>query len=103
VDEEADIGRCFSCHANAERDDYVNKLDEMKSYDLEELTGSKAGSTESQIIGNHAKGWDVKEVAAHMDGRQVVLDEKSGLIRDETEAGIVKDVLLTIYLNQLKN
>lgn len=103
VDEEADIGRCFSCHANAERDDYVNKLDEMKSYDLDELTGSKDGSTESQIIGFHAKGWEVKEVAAHMDGRQDVLDEESGLIGDEIEEGIVQDVLLTIYLNQLNN
>jgi hypothetical protein len=103
VDEEADIGRCFSCHANVERDDYVNKLDEMKSYDLEELTGSKDGSTESQIIGLHAKGWEVKEVAAHKDGQQDVLDEESGLTGDETEVGIVQDVLLTIYLNQLKN
>jgi hypothetical protein len=103
VDEEADIGRCFSCHANAERDDYVNKLDEMKSYDLDKLTGSKDGSTESQIIGYHAKGWEVKEVAAHMDGRQDVLDEESGLIGDSIEEGIVQDVLLTIYLNQLNN
>jgi hypothetical protein len=103
VDEEADIGRCFSCHANVERDDYVNKLDEMKSYDLEELTGSKDGSKESQIIGFHDKSWEVKEVAAHMDGRQDVLDEESGLIGDETEAVIVQDVLLTIYLHQLKN
>ena len=103
VDEEADIGRCFSCHANVERDDYVNKLDEMKSYDLEELTGSKDGSTESPIIGTHAKGWEVKELAVHMDRRQVVLDEESGLIGDETVEGIVQDVLLTIYLNQLKN
>lgn len=103
VDEEADIGRCFSCHANVERDDYVNKLDEMKSYDLEELTGSKGGSTESQIIGFHAKGWEVKEVAAHVDGRQDTLDEESGLMVDETEEGIVQDVLLMIYLKQLKN
>jgi hypothetical protein len=51
VDEEADIGRCFSCHANAERDDYVNTLDDMKSYDLEELTGSNHSSTGSQITG----------------------------------------------------
>jgi hypothetical protein len=103
VDEEADIGRCFSCHANAERDDYVNKLEEMKSYDLEELTGSKDGSTESQNIGFYAKGWEVKEVAAHMDGGQDVIVEDSVLIGDETEEGLVQDVLLTIYLNQLKN
>jgi hypothetical protein len=103
VDEEADIGRCFSCHANVERDDYVNKLDEMKSYDLEELTGSKDASTESQIIGFHAKGWEVKEGATHKDGQQDVLDEESGLIGDAIEEGIVQDVLLTIYLNQLKN
>jgi hypothetical protein len=100
VDEDADIGRCFSCHANAERDDYVNKLDEMKSYDLEELTGSKDGGTESQIIGFHAKGWELKEVAANLDRPQDVHDEEKG---NETEEGIVQKVLLTIYLNQLKN
>ncbi|WP_160723502.1 cytochrome P460 family protein [Bacillus sp. USDA818B3_A] len=102
VEENADIGRCFSCHANVERDDYVNKLDEMKSYDFEEPTGSKDGSTESQIIGFHAKDWEVKEVAAHMDDRHDVLDEERGLIGDETEEGIVQKVLLTIYFNQIK-
>jgi hypothetical protein len=103
VDEDADIGRCFSCHANAERDDYVNKLDEMKSYDLEELTGSKDGGTESQIIGFHTKGWELEEVAAQLDGPQDIHDEDSSLMGDETEEGIVQKVLLTIYLNQLKN
>lgn len=103
VDEDADIGRCFSCHANVERDDYVNKLDEMKSYDLEELTGSKDGGTESQIIGFDAKGWELKEVAAHLDGPQDIHEEDSSLMGDETEEGIVQKMLLTIYLNQLKN
>ena len=42
VKNDEDIGRCLSCHANAERDDYVNKFDEMKSYDLDTLTGSRA-------------------------------------------------------------
>lgn len=102
VDEEADIGRCFSCHANVERDDYVNKLDEMKSYDLKELTGSKDGSTESQNIGFHANSWELKEVAAHLDGPQDIHDEDSSLMRDETEEEIIQKVLLTIYLNQLK-
>ena len=102
VDEEADIGRCFSCHANVERDDYVNKLDEMKSYDLEELTGSKDGGPESQIIGFHAKSWELKEVAAHLDGPQDIHNEDGSLMRVETEEGIIQKVLLTIYLNQLK-
>ncbi len=32
---EDNIGRCFSCHANQERDDYMNSMDQMKEFDLE--------------------------------------------------------------------
>jgi hypothetical protein len=100
---EEDIGRCFSCHANVERDDYVNKLDEMKSYELEELTGSKASSSESLIIGSHSEGWELKEMAAHQDGPQEVPAKERGLIGYENKDGIVQKVLMMIYLTQLKS
>ncbi|MBT2696433.1 cytochrome P460 family protein [Bacillus sp. ISL-40] len=99
VDEDADIGRCFSCHANAERDDYVNKLDEMKSYDLEDVTGSKESSTESQIAGIPTNHWEVKEVDNNPEDPRDIL-HGNGLMEDEEKAGIIQKVFLMIHFNK---
>lgn len=99
VDEEVDIGRCFSCHANVERDDYVNKLDEMKSYDLEKLTASKDGGTESQIAGIPTNHWEVKAVNDNVEDSRNVLHGNS-LMEDEEKARIIQKVLFMIHFNQ---
>jgi hypothetical protein len=99
VDEEADIDRCFSCHANAERDDYVNKLDEMKSYDLEDVTGLKDSSTESQIAGIPTNHWEVKAVDDYPEDPRDILDGNS-LIEYEEKAEIVQKVLLMMHFNK---
>jgi hypothetical protein len=103
VDEEADIGRCMSCHANRERDDYVNTLDEMESYDLEDVIGSKGNSTDSIFGGISTKDWEVKEVAGHLDFPVDVPDKGSSLLEDKEKDGIIQKVLLTIYFQQYQN
>jgi hypothetical protein len=99
VDEDADIGRCFSCHANVERDDYVNKLDEMKSYELEDITGSKVSITDSQIAAITTNHWEVKAVENNLVDSLDILHGNS-LLADEEKAEIVQKVLLMIHFNQ---
>ncbi|MCM3654793.1 cytochrome P460 family protein [Metabacillus litoralis] len=94
LDYEEDIGRCFTCHANQERDEYVNTLDEMKSYDLENFTGAKESSTESQITGIPTDHWVVKE-----DSQDHLLG--NSLMEDEEKAGIIQKVLLMIHFNKV--
>jgi hypothetical protein len=103
VDYEEDIGRCFSCHANRERDDFVNTLDEMKNYELENVTGSKEISAESQIAGISTHHWEVKVVDDSLDGsRSILHDEESGsgLFGYDVKAGIIRKVLLMTHFNQ---
>ena len=99
VDYKEDIGRCFSCHANQERDDFMNTLDEMKSYDLEDFTGSKNSSTESQVAGIPTNHWEVRAVDDNLDDSRDSLNGSS-LIRDEEKAGIIQKVLLMIHFNE---
>ncbi|MBY0199485.1 cytochrome P460 family protein [Priestia megaterium] len=89
VDYEEDIGRCFTCHANQERDDFVNTLDEMKSY---ELTGSKDSSTESRFVGIPMEGWEVNAIG---DNHEIIDDEKKG--------EMIQNTLLTFYFHREKN
>lgn len=99
LDYEEDIGRCFSCHANQERDDFMNTLDEMKSYDLEDFTGSTDSSTESQIARIPTNHWEVKAVDDNLEVSQDILHGNS-LMEDKEKAGIIQKVLLMIHFNQ---
>jgi hypothetical protein len=99
LDYKEDIGRCFSCHANQERDDFVNSMDEMKSFDLKNLTGSKGSSTEFQIASIPTEHWKVTAVDDNMKDPHGGFLEK-GLLENEEKAGIVEKVLLTIHFNQ---
>jgi hypothetical protein len=90
VDYEEDIGRCLSCHGNRERDDYVNTLDEMRNYDLDTLIGSIGGS-----IGLPIEDWDVKMITDNQDNTRDHIG-----FHDEEKAGLIKNVLLTLYLHQ---
>jgi hypothetical protein len=101
LDYEEDIGRCFTCHANQERDDFVNTLDEMKSYELKEFTGSKDSNTESQIAGIPNDQWEVKAIDDNLDDSMgFVHEEGSDLMGDKEKAGIVQKVLLMTHFNQ---
>jgi hypothetical protein len=101
LDYEEDIGRCFTCHANQERYDYMNTLGEMKSYELEEFTGSKDSDSESQIAGIPTDQWAVKAVDDNLeDSQDIVHDEGSDLMGDKEKAEIVQKVLLMTHFNQ---
>lgn len=96
LDYEEDIGRCFSCHANQERDDFVNTLDEMKSFNLEDLTDSSTGS---QIAGIPTDHWNVKAIDDKQDDSQDIFHGNSS-IEDEEKAAVIQKVLLTIQFNK---
>ncbi|MGA5692801.1 cytochrome P460 family protein [Cytobacillus pseudoceanisediminis] len=99
LDYEEDIGRCFSCHANQERDDFVNTLDEMKSYNLEDLTGSNDSMTESQIAGVPTNHWEVRTAGDKLEDSQDILHGNS-IMGNEEKAGFIQKVLLMIHFNQ---
>ena len=92
VDYEEDIGRCFTCHANQERDDFVNTLDEMRGYELENSTGSKDSSTESGFAGIPMEGWELNAIG---DNHEIINDERKG--------EIIQNTLLTFYFHPEKN
>jgi hypothetical protein len=86
------IGRCFTCHANQERDNYVNTLDEMKSYELEDVTGAKDSSTESKFAVIPTEDWEVKAIG-----------DDHEIIDDKEKEGMIQNVLLSFYFHQEKN
>jgi hypothetical protein len=96
VNEEADIGRCFSCHANQERDDYVNTLDEMKDFDLDNITGFNEGKTESEIAGIPTDEWEVKEFGNHLNAMQ----DEHELIVDMSKEEMIQKALFMIHFNK---
>lgn len=94
---EDNIGRCFSCHANQERDQYINSLDQMKEFDLGKVTSSKNSNSESLIAAIPTDHW---KVTAHMKNSKDVNKEDSNLIDDEEKAKKIQDVLLRMYLQK---
>ncbi|WP_160724724.1 cytochrome P460 family protein [Bacillus sp. USDA818B3_A] len=95
---EDNIGRCFTCHANEERDEYLNSLDQMKEFDLGKV--SKNSSSESLIASIPSDHW---KVTAHMKISKDVNIEESKLIDDEEKAKRIQDVLLKMYLQQYES
>jgi Cytochrome P460 len=89
------IGRCFSCHANQERDDFINSMDQMKEFDMGEISQTKNSNT--SIPTGHWK------IAAHMKDSKDVNKENSNVIDDEEKAKIIQDVLLKMYLQQFES
>jgi hypothetical protein len=101
LDYEEDIGRCFSCHANQERDDFVNTLEDMESYELEDITGSKESSTESQIAGIPSDHWEVNSIDDKLtDSGDMLRNSGKNKMGNEEKAGIIQKVLLMIHFNQ---
>ena len=97
------IERCYTCHANQLRDDYMNSMDQMKEFDLGEISQSKNSSTETPIAAIPTENWKVSELSAHMNDSKDVNKGESNVIDDEEKAKKIQDVLLTMYLQQYKN
>jgi hypothetical protein len=89
LDYEEDIGRCFTCHANQERDDYMQRFDEMKSFDLEDVTGSKVSNTESRFAGISTEGWEINAIG-----------DNNEMIDDEKKREMIQSTLLAFHLNR---
>ncbi|WP_391557231.1 cytochrome P460 family protein [Robertmurraya sp.] len=100
---EDNIGRCFSCHANQERDEYINSLDQMKEFDLEELAQSKNSSTETSFAAIPTKDWKVTEISSHLIESKDVSKEKNSLIEDQNKTEKINEILLKMYLEQFKS
>ncbi|MEH7416558.1 cytochrome P460 family protein [Neobacillus drentensis] len=92
------IGRCFSCHANQERDQYINSLDQLKEFDLGNV--SKNSSSESLIASISTDHW---KVTGHRKNSKDVNKEESKLIDDEETAKRIQEVLLKMYLQQYES
>jgi cytochrome c553 len=105
VNEEEDLGRCMSCHANQERDNFLYKLEEMENYDLEELAGLTEKTTESQISGVSTEEWEIREVAAHLDNSpsNAVNSKENIVLEGQEKVEIIQNTLLTMFLKQLEN
>lgn len=101
VNEKENLGRCISCHAGQEGDDFLYKLDEMKEYDL----ASMQNSTDSQFAGILEEDWGVMEVVADLEvSHEQVVQHGENLLLEATEKNeIVQNVLMTLYLKELKS
>jgi hypothetical protein len=97
------IGRCYTCHANQERDQYMNSLGQMKEFDLGEISQSKNSSTETPIAAIHTEDWTVSEISAHMIDSKDANKGVSSLIDGEEKEKIIEDVLLNMYIQQFKS
>jgi len=96
---EDNIGRCFSCHANQERDQYINSLDQMKEFDLEELAQSENSGTAAILSEN----WKISGISAHMIDSKSINKEENRLKEDENKTKKMNEVLLRMYLQQFKS
>jgi hypothetical protein len=94
------IGRCYTCHANQERDQYMNSMDQMKEFNLEEISQS---NSDSQIAGIDTEDWHISVRAAYMNDSINGNKKESRLIGDEEKAKIIQDVLLKMYLQKYKS
>jgi hypothetical protein len=109
VDYEEDINNCLSCHGNRERSDYVNTLDEMMDYELDDLAAWNDSSTEYGFGSSAMENWEVKlitvnqEVSPENNISDLLKVHKEGYeMRDEEKAVRIQEILLTMYLQQYK-
>lgn len=100
VDEQEDIGSCISCHAGQENDDFLHKLDEMKTYDLEALANEDS-LTAAHFTDSQTEGWDVLEVNTE-SGMQVAAGKEKPL-QDEATKEMVQNVLFQLHISGLES
>ena len=96
VNEKENIGRCISCHAGQESDDFLYKLEEMENYNLEELASLQENSTASLNPEMHSKDWGIQEVALEKS-------DSDSQAKQVEKNEILQNVLLTFYFNELEN
>ncbi|MFB3166672.1 cytochrome P460 family protein [Neobacillus sp. 179-C4.2 HS] len=95
------IGRCYTCHANQERDQFMNSMEQMKEFDLGEISQSKNESIETAIEDIPADHWNVSEISAGLiDSKN---KKESNLIEGQEKVDIIQDILLKMYLQQFKS
>ncbi|MDQ0230949.1 cytochrome P460 family protein [Metabacillus malikii] len=94
------IGRCYTCHANQERDQYMNSMDQMKEFNLEE---NVQRNRDSQIASIDTEDWHISLISNHTNDSINVNKKESRLIGNEEKAKIIQDVLLTMYLQRYKS
>jgi hypothetical protein len=95
------IGRCYTCHANQERDQFMNSMDQMKEFDLGEISQSKNESIETAIEDIPADHWNVREISAGLIDS--MNKKESNLIEGQEKVDIIQDILLKMYLQQFKS
>lgn len=105
LDYEEGVGRCFSCHANSERNDFVKRFDEMQSYDLG--TASTDSDSDIQLEGVLAEDWEVRELVNQLDTPYSLDDEESSLpnidVADNMLSGLTEDYRWSeVHQNQEK-
>jgi hypothetical protein len=107
VDYEEDIKNCLSCHANQERNDFVNTLDEMKDYELDDLTGLSDSSAEYGFGSKAMEDWEVNVISVNQENSpdnnktDLLKVHKEGYeMRDEEKAERIQEILLMMYLQQ---
>jgi hypothetical protein len=98
-----EIGRCYTCHANQERDQYMNSMDQMKEFDLGEISQSNSSSIETPIAAIPADHWKVSEISAGMKDSKNENKKESNEIEGQEKVDIIKDILLKIYLQQFNS
>lgn len=90
------IGRCYTCHANKEREQHLNSLDQMKEFDLDEIAQSK----NSNFAGISTDHWKISEISDTKDGTKA---NSNLLIDNEEKAEKIQNVLLKMYLMKGKS
>ena len=93
VNQKENIGRCISCHAGQESNDFLFKLEEMKNYSLEENVSLQDDNTASRIADIHTKDWGIKEITADIGASHTQVEQKE----------ILQNVLMTFFIKEQEN
>lgn len=96
------IGRCYSCHANQERDEFMNSYDDMKEFDLGGISKSKNSSSETSLAALSSEEWKVNMISAHMNNSEDV-NKEGKLIENEEKSKKIQEVLVKLYLQQFNS
>jgi hypothetical protein len=102
LDNDEDINNCLSCHANQGRNDFVNTLEEMKEYNVDNSSASYSSGSTSEM-----GKWDVNVISASQDSTNNDKSKFDNVHGSDYQLGAeetkkkMKELLLTIYLQQV--
>ncbi len=83
----------------------MNSMDQMKEFDLGDISQSKNSSSETPIAAIPTEHWkvsEVSEISDHLNDSKDVNKEESNL-KNEEKAKKIQAVLLKMYLQQYKS